>query len=263
MEVLPHFSHVHPLVFNDGRSHESEEVYCCACGELVSSPRFSCVDCGFHLDKNCAEAPVEMNHPFHRQHNLKLMTSSPYVEACHEEVNMACGSYNCSKCKFIIHVNCALEDAEWYYKISKDDSDKLLNAMLEVGTMNPSFSVRNMIKVGEKMINMEIEHFSHQHNLVLSDEVKERRKKQILGIVHQDPFVLNPNCIFICSGCGELSSRFAYKCEVYLCKDHLCVRCAGTAFSCMSRGHEHLLLFYRTFLGGYCNACGGSTGYYA
>ncbi|XP_052478124.1 uncharacterized protein LOC128033842 isoform X2 [Gossypium raimondii] len=81
MEVLPHFSHVHPLVFNDGRSHESEEVYCCACGELVSGPRFSCVDCGFHLDKNCAEAPVEMNHPFHRQHNLKLMKSSPYVEA--------------------------------------------------------------------------------------------------------------------------------------------------------------------------------------
>ncbi|MFQ6655432.1 hypothetical protein Gotur_025988 [Gossypium turneri] len=525
MEVLPHFSHAHPLVFNDGRSHESEEVYCCACGELVSGPRFSCVDCGFHLDKNCAEAPVEVNHPFHRKHNLKLMTSSPYVEGnpicdfcnnicekfvyhcscnldfhikcaflsnkflvkntrelvhqdkpissechsqelkkvlcfacqksllgsdyiftdsgfylhkkcfdlpleishlshrhhslflqfnsdilpckicfeiqhrglvyccsickfvlhiecvspppiiedpsthehpftrclrelsfncdvcgtlgnyvsyncstcslmvhkkcislprfiksvlhehpishkyfvvdnectthdcpvCHEEVNMACGSYNCSKCKFVIHVNCALENAEWYYKISKDDFDKLLIAMLEVGTMNPSFSVRNMIKVGEKKINMEIEHFSHQHYLVLSDEVKERRycdgcsqliltsfycclecdfflhkscaelprKKQMLGMLHQDPFVLTPNCIFICSACGDLSSGFAYICEVYLCKDHLCVRCAILAFSCMSGGHEHLLLLYRTYLGEYCNACGGSTGDYA
>ncbi|KAB2063692.1 hypothetical protein ES319_A10G234200v1, partial [Gossypium barbadense] len=467
--------HVHPLVFNDGSSHESEEVYCCACGELVSGPRFSCVDCGFHLDKNYAEAPVEMNHLFHRKHNLKLMTSSPYVEGnpicgfcnnicekfvyhcycnlvfhikcaflsykflvknfrelahqdkpissechsqelkrvqcfacqksflesdyishdsrfylhkkcfelpleishsfhryhslflqfnsdhllcqicqetqhqglvyccsickfvlhiecvspppiiedlsthehpftsifhdhpishkyfvvdnectthdclnCHEEVNMACGSYNCSDCKFIIHVNCALQDARWYYKIkSKDDFDKLLNAMLEVGTMNPSFFVRKMIKVGEKMINIEIEHFSHQHNLVLSDEVKERRycdgcsrliltsfygclecdfflhkscaelpkKKQIWGLFHQDPFVLTPSCIFICAHCHQLSSGFAYKCEVYLCKDLVCVRCVEIPLSCMSGGHEHLLLLYLTYFGQCCNAC--------
>ncbi|TYI07910.1 hypothetical protein ES332_A10G259300v1 [Gossypium tomentosum] len=480
MEVLPHFSHVHPLVFNDGRSHKSEEVYCCACGELVLGPRFSCVDCGFHLDKNCAEAPVEMNHPFHRKHNLKLMTSSPYVEDlvhqdkpissechyqelervqcfacqkpllesdyishesrfylhkkcfelpleishlshrchslflqfnndhlpcqicqetqhqglvycclickfvlhiecvspppiiedpsihehpftrclrelsfncdacgtlgnyvsyncstcslmvhkkcislprfiksvlhdhpishkyfvvdnectthdclnCHEEVNMACGSYNCSKCKFIIHVNCALQKAQWYYKIeSKDDFDKLLKELLEVGTMNPSFSIRKMIKVGEKMINIEIEHFSHHHNLVLSDEVKERRycdgcsrliltsfygclecdfflhkscaelpkKKQIRGRFHQDPFVLTPSCIFICSFCRVLISGFAYKCEVYLCKEHFCVRCAEIPLSCMSGGHEHLLLLYREYCGQCCNACGGST----
>ncbi|XP_017617496.2 uncharacterized protein LOC108461995 [Gossypium arboreum] len=522
MEVLPHFSHVHPLVFNDGRSHESEEVYCCACGELVSGPRFSCMDCGFHLDKNCAEAPIEMNHPFHRKHNLKLMTSSPYVEGnlicgfcnnicerfvyhcscnldfhikcaflsykflvknsrelvhqdkpissechsqelkrvqcfacqksllesdyishdsgfylhkkcfelpleishlshryhslflqfnsdhlpcqicqetqhqglvyccstckfvlhiecvsppptiedlsshehlftrclrvlpfncdvcgtsgnyvsyiclacsliihkkcislprfiksvwhdhpishkyfvvdnectthdcliCHEEVNIECGSYYCSKCKLIIHVNCALQDTEWYYKIeSKDDFDKLLNAMLEVGTMNPSFSVRKMIKVGEKLINIEIEHFSHQHNLVLSDEVKERRycggcsqliltsfygclecdfflhkscaelpkKKQIWGRFHQDPFVLTPNYIFRCSICDFLCSGFAYKCEVYLCEELVCVRCVEIPLSCMSGGHEHLLLFYLKSFERCCNACGRST----
>ncbi|KAG8480352.1 hypothetical protein CXB51_024541 [Gossypium anomalum] len=521
MEVLPHFSHVHPLVFNDGRSHKSEEVYCCACGELVSGSRFSCVNCGFHLDKNCAEAPVEMNHPFHRKHNLKLMTSSPYVEGnpicgfcnnicekfvyhcscnlvfhikcaflsykflvknfrelvhqdkpissechsqelkrvqcfacqksllesdyishdsgfylhkkcfelpleishlshrchslflqfnsdhlpcqicqetqhqglvyccstcmfvlhiecvsppvtiedpsshehpftrclrqlpfncdvcgtsgnyvsyiclacslmihkkcislprfiksiwhnhpishkyfvvdngctthdclvCHKEVNIECGSYYCSKCKFIIHVNCALQKARWYYKIeSKDDFDKLLNAMLEVGTMNPSFSVCKMIKVGEKMINIEIEHFSHQHNLVLSDEVKERRycdgcsqliltsfygclecdfflhkscaelpkKKQIWGHVHQDPSVLTPNCLFRCSICHFICSGFAFKCEFYLCKENICVRCVEIPLSCMSGGHEHLLLWYRTYFGQCCNACGNS-----
>ncbi|KAB2010658.1 hypothetical protein ES319_D10G256100v1 [Gossypium barbadense] len=133
MEVLPHFSHVHPLVFNDGRSHESEEVYCCACGELVSGPRFSCVDCGFHLDKNCAEAPVEMNHPFHRQHNLKLMTSSPYVEG-HEHLLLlyitylggycnACGGsiggykvYRCKACYFNVHYGCltSLPQTTWH-----------------------------------------------------------------------------------------------------------------------------------------------------
>ncbi|XP_040934070.1 uncharacterized protein [Gossypium hirsutum] len=104
MEVLPHFSHVHPLVFNDGRSHKSEEVYCCACGELVLGPRFSCVDCGFHLDKNCVEAPVEMNHPFHRKHNLKLMTSSPYVEGVKSK-KVIIHTFSCLWRRFMIILN--------------------------------------------------------------------------------------------------------------------------------------------------------------
>ncbi|MBA0665319.1 hypothetical protein Goklo_005181, partial [Gossypium klotzschianum] len=122
MEVLPHFSHAHPLVFNDERNHESGEVFCCAREEVVSGPRFSCMEFEFHLDKNCAKALVEMDHPFHHKHNLKLMASSPYVEdnecktqdctICHKEVNMACGSYYCSECKFIIHVNCALQEVD-------------------------------------------------------------------------------------------------------------------------------------------------------
>ncbi|MBA0665318.1 hypothetical protein Goklo_005181 [Gossypium klotzschianum] len=83
MEVLPHFSHAHPLVFNDERNHESGEVFCCAREEVVSGPRFSCMEFEFHLDKNCAKALVEMDHPFHHKHNLKLMASSPYVEVFH------------------------------------------------------------------------------------------------------------------------------------------------------------------------------------
>ncbi|KAG4181229.1 hypothetical protein ERO13_A10G214000v2 [Gossypium hirsutum] len=518
MEVLSHFSHVHPLIFNDEKSHESEEVYCCACGELVSGPRFSCMECGFHLDKNCAEAPAEMDHPFHRKHNLKLRSSSPYVEDnpicgfcnnicenfvyhcscnlvfhikcaflsykileknfrelvdqyplisskchsqelervqcfacqkslldsdyispysgfylhkkcfelpleinhpshryhsfflqfntdhlpcqmcqeiqhqglvyccslckfvihikcvspppiiqdlsshehpltrwlrespftcdacgtsgnyvsyicmtcslmvhkkcisllrfiksvyhdhplsheyfvvdnectaqvcgfCHEEVNMECGSYYCSKCKFIIHVNCALKEASWYYKIeSKDDFDKL-NAMLVAITLDPSFLVVEMIKYGENVINTKIKHFSHRHNLVLSDEIKDRsycdgcsqliltsfygclecdfflhkscvelpKKQQILSLIHQDFFVLIPNCIFICAICVQQCTGFAYRCEVYLCKEHVCVRCADITLSCMSGGHKHLLLFYNRYFGQCCNACG-------
>ncbi|MBA0696998.1 hypothetical protein Goari_003511, partial [Gossypium aridum] len=121
---------------------------------------------------------------------------------------MACGSYNCSKCKFIIHVNCALEDALCYYKILKDDFDKLLNAMLEVGTMNPSFSVRNMIKVGEKMINIEIEHFSHQHNLVLNDEVKERRYCDGCSRLILTSFYCCLECdFFLHKSCAELPRK--------------------------------------------------------
>ncbi|KAB2063668.1 hypothetical protein ES319_A10G231800v1 [Gossypium barbadense] len=527
MEVLRHFSHVHPLVFNDERNHESGEVFCCACGELVSGPRFSCMECEFHLDKNCAEAPVEMDHPFHRKHNLKLTASSPYVEVnpicgfcnkkcekfiyycscnlffhikcaflsykilekkfrelvrrdalvssecqpqelervqcfacqksllqsdyishdsrfylhkkcfelpleinhlshrchslflqfnsdhlpckicfetqnrglfyccsickfslhiecvspppiveepsshehpftrwlraspfncdacgtlgnyvsyicstcnlmvhkecislpriiknvwhehpishkyfvidnecktqdctiCHEEVNMACGSYYCSECKFIVHVNCALQEAGWYYKIdSKDDFDKL-NAMLEASTLDPNFLVTKMIKDGENVINTEIKHFSHHHNLVLSDEVKDRmycdgcsqiiltpfygclecgfslhrscaelpKKKQVLGHIHQHPFnLIFPNCIFKCAFCLICCTGFAYVCKDHSCSDHYCVRCADILWYRESRGHEHLLALHPRHITNwqndyFCNACGGST----
>ncbi|KAL1079855.1 hypothetical protein V6Z11_D10G247400 [Gossypium hirsutum] len=517
MEVLRHFSHEHPLIFNEERSHESE-VYCSACGELVLGPRFSCMECGFHLDKNCAEAPDVMNHPFHRKHNLELKASSPYDDGsplcgfcnnicwnflyhcscnldfhikcaflsykvlkndfrdlqhlvpiissechsrelekaqcfacqkslldcvyispdygfhlhkkclelpleinhpchrhhslflqfnndhlpcqicqetqheglvyccsickfvlhtgcvspppiiedpsthehpftrclknlsfncdacgtlgnyvsyncltcslmvhkkcitlprfiksiwhdhpishnyfvvdnectthdcgfCHEDVNMESGSYYCSKCKFIIHVNCALQDARWYYKIESKDK---VNAMSAVGALDPSFVVIKTIKIGEEIIDVEIKHFSHQHNLVLSDEVKDRRycdgcsqliltsfygcldcdfflhkycarlpkKKQVISLYHQDPLSLIPHCIFKCALCRFMRSGFAYKCEVYMCNDHICVRCAEIHLPYISQGHKHPIHFYPQLNGLSCNACGGST----
>ncbi|XP_039067512.1 uncharacterized protein LOC120213427 [Hibiscus syriacus] len=104
MEVLQHFSHVHPLVFNDEGSQESvEEIHCCACGESVSGPRFSCMECGFHLDKNCAEAPVKMNNPFHRSHSLDLPTSTPCGAG-----NPLCGFCNNICEKFVYHCSCEL-----------------------------------------------------------------------------------------------------------------------------------------------------------
>ncbi|KAL4386471.1 hypothetical protein GQ457_09G029300 [Hibiscus cannabinus] len=525
MEVLQHFSHVHPLVFNDERSHErGKEIHCCACGELVSGPRFSCMECGFHLDRNCAEAPVEMDHPFHRRHSLNLLTSSPYVGGnpicdfcnnicdkfvyhcscnldfhikcavlsfkilekilrepqplvhhdppissefrprelenvecfacrkplldsgyispdsgfflhtkclelplevnhlshrrhslflqfnsdslpcricqqiqyqglvyscsvcvfvvhiecvspptviedpsshehpftrclreshffcdacgrlgscvsyvcficsliihkecislpryilsifhehpvshkyfvldnectrqdcwfCHTEVNMSCGSYSCSKCKFVIHVNCALKDARCFCKI--DSQKEFEDAMLEVSTTDPSFFVIKTIEVGGNVMNTEIKHFSHPHNLILSDGViKDQsycdgcsqlvttasygcsdcefrlhascamlpKKKKVSGRFHQHPFELIPYCIFICAACNTCCSGFAYKCKVHLCNEAICVRCTTLPSSLASRAHTHPLLLYHNYLGEYCNACGGIRG---
>ncbi|TYI07883.1 hypothetical protein ES332_A10G256900v1 [Gossypium tomentosum] len=210
---------------------------------------------------------------------------------------MACGSYYCSECKFIIHVNCALQEAGWYYKIdSKDDFDKL-NAMLEASTLDPNFLVTKMIKDGENVINTEIKHFSHHHNLVLSDEVKDRmycdgcsqiiltpfygclecgfslhrscaelpKKKQVLGHIHQHPFnLIFPNCIFKCAFCLICCTGFAYVCKDHSCSDHYCVRCADILWYRESRGHEHLLALHPRHITNwqndyFCNACGGST----
>ncbi|XP_022748000.1 uncharacterized protein LOC111297610 [Durio zibethinus] len=517
---LQHFSHKHPLIFNEERSHESDDnAFCSGCGAAVSGPCFSCVECGFYLDNKCAKAPIEMNHPFHCNHSLNLLESSPYGEGactcnfcdkycenfvyhcscnldlhikcalflydvaekkigdqlqwienkdpsistenhseelkeaecfvcwkpllgsaylsldsgfflhkkcaelpleinhlchrqhslflqfnllpckiceetqrrglsyycpickfvlhiecvsppptiedtsshehsftrlllrissftcdacgtsgkhvsyvcstcslivhkkctslpriiksilhqhlvfykyfvvdsecgalecviCHEEVNKECGNYYCADCKFILHVNCALQDPRWYYKVESRDAFEKLNKN-GADTMDPSFFVIKEIRHGENVINTEIKHFSHQHNLILHDEVKDHkccdgcsqlietsfygclqcdfflhkpcaqlpRKKQIWGHFHQYPLDLISDCVFLCAICSFGCSGFSYKCEI--CDDLYCVRCAGRSSACTSQGHKHPLLFYLKY-DGQCNVCGGS-----
>ncbi|XVF77743.1 hypothetical protein PTKIN_Ptkin14bG0071400 [Pterospermum kingtungense] len=521
-----HFSHQHPLVFNVKQSHESAKVNCSGCGEVVSGPSFSCVECGFYLHKQCGEAPSEMNHPFHHNHSLSLLVTSPsgggqimcdfcnrkcenffyhcscnlalhikcalfsynniskkqvdhhlqhiaykdpsifpehlsqqlieakcfacwkplvhspYLspdcgfslhrkcsdlplelnhlfhrqhslllqfnrgrlpckicqktqprglvyccpicefvlhiecmlpiiehtssrehrfsklwlrqssftcdacgtsgnydshicstcnlivhekcislpriikslwhhhlifheyfvvdnergtlecEICHEEVNKDCGSYYCSDCKFILHVNCALQETSWYYKIeSIVDYEK--KSVVDTG--DPPFSFIKGVKHGETVINTEIKHFSHQHNLELSEVVKDDdrycdgcsmlittpfylclqchfslhkscaelpRKKEIwihFHQFHQLPLNLITDSYFNCSCCQSQCSGFAYICMEYLCGKLFCIRCANISLACTSQGHEHLLRFYHKYNGKHCNACGDST----
>ncbi|OMP10655.1 hypothetical protein COLO4_04369 [Corchorus olitorius] len=79
MDLLQHFSHRHPLVFNQDQSQGSDQkAYCSGCGELVRGPSFSCVACGFYLDEKCAKASLELNHPFHPNHSFELLEKHPY-----------------------------------------------------------------------------------------------------------------------------------------------------------------------------------------
>lgn len=133
-----HFSHEHPLVFTEELSHESDKVYCCGCGELVSGPSFSCVDCGFYLDKQCAEAPFEMNHPFHPNHSLTLLVSSPYdggkfiCNFCNKLSERFV--YHCS-CDLDLHIKCALSS----YKIA----EKRIAEFQHIARIDPLISTEN------------------------------------------------------------------------------------------------------------------------
>ncbi|XP_017984256.1 PREDICTED: uncharacterized protein LOC18586174 [Theobroma cacao] len=136
---LQHFSHKHPLLFNEERSHESEkQAYCSGCGELVSGPTFSCAECGFYLDKNCAEAPSEVNHCFHRDHSLQLLVSPPYI-GCWGFCDF-CGKrcdkfvYHCS-CKLDFHIKCAL--------FSKNVAERRFGELEDIGYKDPLISSEN------------------------------------------------------------------------------------------------------------------------
>ncbi|XVF83500.1 hypothetical protein PTKIN_Ptkin16aG0493400 [Pterospermum kingtungense] len=269
---LNHFSHEHPLVFFEEQRNENEKVYCSGCGERLSGPTFSCVECRFHLHKQCAEAPSQMNHPFHLNHSLSLLKSHPYKE----DVNSKHGGYYCSVCNYVAHVNCAIQDYKWYmFEENVEDTSALI-----------PYSIIKETKEGENMVATEIKHFSHDHNLVLSNDTSDDkycdgcvlsiftcyygcsecgfflhkscaelpRKMHLCFHVHPKLRSLTVDRIFQCCFCKYESNGFAYTCHI--CDGHYCLRCALVSDNPKCEGHEHRLPWHK--YKALCNACGGS-----
>ncbi|MFQ6652156.1 hypothetical protein Gotur_024154, partial [Gossypium turneri] len=69
MQESNNYGHQHSLLLILNEDQLLNVAKCSRCGEKVSTPCFSCAqDCGFYLHKVCAEAPLELNHPFHPDH---------------------------------------------------------------------------------------------------------------------------------------------------------------------------------------------------
>lgn len=111
---LQHFSHEHPLIFNEDwqKSYDGFSNTCYCCQKQVSGPNFSCKECfWFVLHKSCAELPHELQHPLHPKHPL-LLISVPYVnregkcEGCNRD-NIQGFIYNCFGCNFNLEGKCA------------------------------------------------------------------------------------------------------------------------------------------------------------
>ncbi|XP_022748004.1 uncharacterized protein LOC111297614 [Durio zibethinus] len=290
-----------PPIIEDTSSHEhpftrlllrQSSFTCDACGASGNYVSYICLTCSLIVHKKCTSLPriiksIWHHHPvFHKYSVVDNECGALACVICHE-INKECGSYYCSDCKFILHVNCALQDPWWYYKIESRDAFEKLNQN-GADNVDPSFSVIKEIRHGENVMNTEMKHFSHEHNLILHDEVKDHkccdgcsqlietsfygclqcdfflhnscaelpRKKQIWIQVHQHSFNLIADCVYMCGFCNFVCSGFSYKCKI--CDDRICVRCAGLSPACTSQGHNHPLLFYLKYSGQYCNACGDS-----
>ncbi|XVF43548.1 hypothetical protein PTKIN_Ptkin02bG0048700 [Pterospermum kingtungense] len=261
---------------------------CDACGIEGNCFPYMCSNCNLLLHKTCISLPriikfMWHEHPIFHTYFLEINESESWdCVLCLKKVNTEHGSYSCSDCHFIVHVNCVLRREEWYYVIEPDKILDYYSALLSDVSMD-SFTVVERNKDGKAT---EIKHFSHLHNLMMSDKVVKDDKYcdgctfSISGSFYhcsQCDFFLHKICaelpkkkhdwfhecqkhlilisdhIFKCCDCEYLSNGFAYKCEE--CKCQVCMRCSKILDTVTCEGHEHPLSFYVEYKG-QCSACG-------
>ncbi|KAK5826558.1 hypothetical protein PVK06_021482 [Gossypium arboreum] len=278
-QILHDFHWQHPLVLVAEQSNEGFKAYCDGCGELLSAPCFTCIHCNYHLHKQCAEAPLEIpNHPLHPQHSDADLTRQN-CKICFNKVNLDHGSYSCRKlgCNYVVHVNCVLEDDD-LYKVIEDE--KQWEELYEKSIQSSIISVIEVNEAGEAT---KIEHFSHQHCLVLADKMDEEIDRKCNGCMlsistlfyycSECPFFLHKTCaelpsikfhwfrhakatlIFedylLCFLCRQHFSGFVYRLREWF----ICIRCAKVADTIECEGHQHFL-FYDFKCREKCNGCG-------
>ncbi|XVF83392.1 hypothetical protein PTKIN_Ptkin16aG0481700 [Pterospermum kingtungense] len=264
--------HEHPFTL----LQKQVSLACDACGTLGNYIPYVCSTCNIMVHKKCISLPQIIQ--FFRHHHPIFQTyfleehgfESWECKHCYEEVNTEHGSYFCSKCNYIVHVNCALEQPHFYNVVDTIETDE---------AMEMSF---------QHVTATSIKHFSHYHNLIMSEDIvgdkqcdgcllpisasyyccsqcnfflhkscaELPKKKHIWYHYHRRLFRLTSGCISQCAICVYKTSGFAYNCDE--CEERHCLRCALVSDSTRCEGHEHLLRAYPNCKG-LCNACGGST----
>ncbi|XP_017984462.1 PREDICTED: uncharacterized protein LOC108663694 [Theobroma cacao] len=264
MELLQHFSHEHPLIFNEEQGHESEEqAYCSGCGELVSGPSFSCVECGFYLDKKCAEAPSQLNHPFHHNHSLNLLASSPYdaslsviCDFCDEICDRFV--YHCS-CELDLHIKCAL--------FSYNIAEKRIGEIQQISTMDPLISKEN----GDEELEgaecfacwkplLDSVYLSPDCGFYLHAKCLDPCAVNHLPL-HEHPLILQFNSeLLYCKICQETQRRgFVYCCSI--CKFALHIECGSPPPIIEDKSHQHPFVLFCRRVSFICDACGTEGNY--
>ncbi|TYH82144.1 hypothetical protein ES332_D02G037600v1 [Gossypium tomentosum] len=104
---FPNSLHPHPLFFIQNHNNEVE-THCSGCQKPMSGPIYRCLDCTsprrFNLHKECAELPLEVNHPYDRKHPLTLLPQPPtHPQKCSCSLCIIQWKgfvYSCSLCNF-------------------------------------------------------------------------------------------------------------------------------------------------------------------
>ncbi|XP_040966224.1 uncharacterized protein [Gossypium hirsutum] len=247
----------HPLVLVAKQSNEGLKAHCDGCGELLSAPCFTCIHCNYHLHKQCAEAPLHLyNHPPHSKHSGAGLSLRQRLDLMYHWAGNL-------------------------YEVIEDE--KQCEELYEKSMQS---SIIRVIEVNEAGEATKIQHFSHQHCLVLADKMEEEIDRKCDGCMlpisnifyycSECPFFLHKTCAELprikqhwfrqsnatlnfdslknCEFCNQWLSGFFYKFEEIL---DMCLRCAKVADIIECEGHQHFLFFdfkYREK----CNGCGNT-----
>jgi hypothetical protein len=136
------------------------QFICQACGEEGKDLSFLCSICQLLIHGKCARFPHIIKIPSH-DHSLTLTYSLRQVKKhtglfCklyYQRVKAKYATYYCQECNYVAHLACAFKYEEnVYFKLLPEESEDLATNVMEVE------------RAGQ------IRHFSHQHDLILSNE---------------------------------------------------------------------------------------------
>ncbi|THG17217.1 hypothetical protein TEA_013541 [Camellia sinensis var. sinensis] len=222
----------------------ADEFVCDGCDIDLKEFMYRCSTCDFNLDRRCALRARKVNHESHN-HPLRLVPSSASFE-CH-----ACGtkregmSYMDRERESAIEVE-NIDEANLIHLPMADDSISAIDLFLK------------QIRMGDNKREVELNHFSHHHPLILFDAQGDNNlcyENQLL--------ILNElNKDKICNACVRKISAPFYTCG--LCDFFLHKWCAELPNELEHPCHPHQLillkkppeprgLFFCTGCGCYCN----------
>uniref|UniRef100_A0A2N9GQG9 Phorbol-ester/DAG-type domain-containing protein n=1 Tax=Fagus sylvatica TaxID=28930 RepID=A0A2N9GQG9_FAGSY len=220
---------------------------------------------------------IRHKHPLDLIHSLEVHQSdSRFCQICVQKVDTDYGLYYCSRCDFVAHLDCAID--------SRNREELKDEESTEQSVDSAAYEVKkhNVGKDGTK-IATEIKHFSHEHDLKLSDEVQNnkicdgcvraihppfyscgkcsfflhkscvelpRRKQHPL---HQHSLTLLTKTSEFYDGCWQNYNGFSYSCGK--CWFNLDVQCSLMSDILTHEGHEHRLILSNTPYTQTCNGC--------
>ncbi|XP_039071443.1 uncharacterized protein LOC120218578, partial [Hibiscus syriacus] len=264
MEDSKNYGHQHPLVLLNEEQLTSNQsgtilAECYRCGEKVSAPCFVCAeDCGFYIHKVCADAPLELNHPFHRKHPLLLQRSSiPWIcDFCNKRSGDFVYRYRFSSCDLDFHIRCAL----FTFNIAQNNLKELEHVALQPPMISPNKDdeqledVRKCFGCWEPLTNYAF--FSPHCGFNLHKKCAELPLKLNHKCHRKHQLLLQFNSDWLaCKICQETQRRgFVYGCSA--CKFAIHIECVSPSPIIEDKSHPHpfsLLLRQAPFT---CDACG-------
>ncbi|GLT96168.1 hypothetical protein SLE2022_138120 [Rubroshorea leprosula] len=269
---------------------------CDACGidgEKYSFP-YTCTVCDLIVHKDCILLPsiIKLTRHEHPVSHIYFLEENEgknkMCRFCWDEINVEYGSYHCLDCDYFLHVNCAMDKYWWDEDFWVKDESQKSNEGLEI-LSDQWASITCVLKKmsrGEGEIATEIKHFSHQHNLILSDEIKDDiccdgcirpistefyyctecdyslhkhcaelpRKTRQWSL--KTTLTLHYNHHFFCDWCHFFCSGFGYKIDDGIM---MCIRCFEVPDYFTTQGHEHPLFYDRKYERN-CSSCETRTG---
>ncbi|XP_030958341.1 uncharacterized protein LOC115980204 [Quercus lobata] len=155
---------------------------CDLCGVEDKGLPFLCNSCCFLIHRKCASFPrtlkvIRHRHLLHLTHSsLEFHPSdSRFCQICVEKVDTHYGLYYCSRCDFAAHLDCAMGNKENINLQEFQDEDEVSEHDELVDSATYEVKKFNVGKDGIQ-IAAELKHFSHDHDLKLTDEVMSNQK---------------------------------------------------------------------------------------